>query len=110
MTYVNAKRYALPFDQINSTTGVALVNPVSYTSITVYVTFRDEQGTQFLLDSLTLGALQHMAFSLADRYPQCAGKRGVVEFATTGLTMSMLGLRFGAQSFTSVLPFTALLW
>jgi hypothetical protein len=110
MTYVNAKRYALPFDQINSTTGVALVNPLSYTSITVYVTFRDEKGTQFLLDSLTLGALQHTAFSLSDRYPQCAGKRGVVEFATTGLTMSMLGLRFGAESFTSVLPLTALTW
>jgi hypothetical protein len=29
----NAHRYVLPFDQINSTTGVALVNPDSYTDI-----------------------------------------------------------------------------
>ena len=74
VTYVNAKRYVLPFDHTNSATGVALVNPLSYTSITVYATFRDEGGTQFLLDSFTLGALQHTAFSLSDRYPQSAGK------------------------------------
>ena len=110
VTYVNAKRYVLPFDHTNSATGVALVNPLSYTSITVYATFRDEGGTQFLLDSFTLGALQHMVFSLSDRYPQSAGKRGVVEFATSGLTMCMLGLRFGPESFTSVLPLTAFGW
>jgi hypothetical protein len=98
VTYLNARRYVLPFDQIDSTTGVALVNPLSYTDITVYVTFLDEQGTQFLVDRLSLGALQHTAFSLSDKYPQCAGKRGVVEFETTGLTMSILGLRFGTQS------------
>jgi hypothetical protein len=63
ITYVNASRYVLPFDQINSTTGVALVNPLSYTSATVYVTFRDENGTQFLVDRLSLGDLQHTAFS-----------------------------------------------
>ena len=108
VAYVNANRYVLPFDQINSTTGVALVNPLSYTSITVYVTFRDEQGTQFLVDRLSLGALQHTAFSLSDKYPQCAGKRGVVEFESTGLTMGMLGLRFGTESFTSVMPLTTL--
>jgi hypothetical protein len=110
MTFVNAARYALPFDQVNSTTGVALVNPLSYTSITVYVTFRDEKGTQFLLDSLTLGASQHMAFALSDRYPQCAGKRGVVQFDTSGVSLSILGLRFGAQSFTSILPLTSIYW
>jgi len=33
---------SMPFDNVTSTTGVALVNPLSYTSITVFLTFMDE--------------------------------------------------------------------
>jgi hypothetical protein len=106
---VNANRYLLPLDNTNSTTGVAIANPLSYTSMTTFVTFRDEQGVQFLVDTFTLPPLGHTAFSLADRYPASAGKRGVVEFATASLTMGLLGLRFGAQAFTSVLPLTTFL-
>jgi hypothetical protein len=91
-------------DNTTSTTGVAIANPFSYTSITVFVTFRDEQGNQYLVDSFSLAALAHTSFNLADRYPASAGRRGVVEFDTSSLAMGLLGLRFGAQSFTSVLP------
>ena len=104
--YVEDNSYVLPFDHITSATGVAVVNPSSFSSITVFVTFRDEQGNQFYLNSFSLGPLQHTAFSLAERYPQSLGRRGVVELATPGLTMNVLGLRFGAASFTSVLPLT----
>jgi hypothetical protein len=104
--YVEDNDYILPFDNITSSTGVAVVNPLSYTTITIFVSFRDEQGKQFYVDSFTLGPLQHAAFSLSDRFPQSVGRRGVVELATPGLTMNMLGLRAGAASFTSVLPLT----
>ena len=104
--YVEDNTYVLPFDHTTSTTGVAIVNPISYTAITVFVTFRDEQGSQFYLDSFSIGPLQHSVFSLTDRYPQSAGRRGIVEIATTGLTMNVLGLRFGSASFTSILPLT----
>ena len=108
VTYVNASRYLLPLDNTTSTTGVAIANPLSYTPMTVFVTFRDEQGNQYLVDSFSLAALAHTAFNLADRYPASAGRRGVVEFDTTNLAMGVLGLRFGTQSFTSVLPLTPL--
>jgi hypothetical protein len=106
IVYVEDSDYFLPFDHITSSTGVAIANPLSYTAITISVTFRDEQGNQFYADSFTLGPLAHTAFSLAQRYPQSQGRSGVVELSTTGLTMSVLGLRFEAASFTSVLPMT----
>jgi hypothetical protein len=70
------------------------------------VTFRDEQGNQIYADTFTLGSLAHTSFSLAQRYPQSQGHRGVVEIATKDLAMSVLGLRFGAAAFTSILPLT----
>jgi len=57
-----------------------------------------------------LGALAHAAFNLADRFPQCAGKRGTVEFDTTGISMGILGLRFAGGSLTAVLPMTSITW
>lgn len=103
-TYVNSSSYVVPFDQGSSSTGVAIVNPRSYTPMDIYATFYDRQGNQILLDSFTVGPLQHIAFSLSDKYPQIAGKVGSVKFETTGLAMGLLGLRFEADSFTSVLP------
>jgi hypothetical protein len=55
------------------------------------------------LDSIPLLPGGHIAFNLTDRYPTSAGKRGLVWF-TGNLTMGVLGLRFGAQAFTSILP------
>jgi hypothetical protein len=103
-TYVNSNSYVIPFDQTTSTTGVAIANPLSYTPIDVYATVYDQQGSQILLDSFTIGPLQHVAFSLSDKYPQMAGRIGTVKFETTGIAMGLLGLRFEAESFTSVLP------
>src|SRR5262249_17293289 len=106
VTYVNATDYYLPFDHTNSATGLALVNPLSFTTINVIVIFRAEQGSQFHLASFTLAPMSHTSFDLATRYPQSAGKRGTVEFLTSGLAMSILGLRFGGAAFTSLLPFS----
>jgi len=106
IVYVEDNEYLLPFDHITSATGVAIVNPVRFDTITVLVTFRDEQGNQFYTNAFTLGPLAHTAFSLSERYPQSKGHRGVVELKTTDFTMNVLGLRFGAASFTSILPMT----
>jgi hypothetical protein len=107
IVYVEDNDYLLPFDNTTSATGVAIVNPLSYKGITVFVTFRDEQGNRILVDSFPLPALGHTSFSLADRFPQSAGQRGTVEFSTPDLTMNVLGLRFtNGGAFTSILPMT----
>jgi hypothetical protein len=106
IVYVENSDYLLPFDHITSSTGVAIANPLSFETISISVTFWDEQGIQLLTDTFTLGPLAHTAFSLSQRYPQSAGHRGVVELATTSLAMNVLGLRFGDASFTSLLPLT----
>jgi hypothetical protein len=106
ITYIQDNDYLLPFDHITASTGVAIANPLSFNTITISVTFRDEQGNQFYADSFTLGPLAHTVFSLAQRYPQSQGRRGVVELATSSIAMSVLGLRFGPEAFTSILPIT----
>ena len=105
-SYLEDNDYFLPFDNITSSASVAILNPLSYKTITVSVTFRDQQGNQFYSDSFTLGPLAHTAFSLPQRYPPSQGHLGVVEFKTPDPALSMLGLRFGAVSFTSILPLT----
>ena len=106
ITYIDSNRYVVPFDHISTATGLALVNPLSYTSITVFLTFRDESGSQFYLASLGLGPLQHTSFSVWDLYPATLGHRGVIEIETSGSALNVLGLRFGPESFTSLLPLT----
>ncbi len=103
-------RVVLPFDQIGATTGVALVNPLSASNLTVVLIFRDESGIQFLLDSFQMSPRTHLAFTLSQRYPQTAGKRGTVEITTAGLYMNVIGLRFGQESFTSIEPLVNALW
>jgi hypothetical protein len=97
IVYVEDDTYFLPFDNVTASTGVAVANPVSYTGITVFVTFRDEQGNQFLIDRFDLGPLAHTAFSLAERFPQSAGRRGVVELTTSAITMSQFYGKIGKR-------------
>jgi hypothetical protein len=104
MSYVDSNDFVIPFNGIDSSTGIALVNPLSFETITIFLTFRDEQGNRFFLDSITLGSLQHMSFDLVTRYPSAAGMKGSVEIATTAVSMNVLALRFFGAAFTSVLP------
>jgi hypothetical protein len=92
--YLESTDYLLPFDHTVSSTGLAVVNPDSFETITVTVTFRDEQGSQFYIDSFTRGPLAHSAFSLSERYPQSKGHRGVVELATKGSNDERAGTPF----------------
>ena len=92
-------------------TGVAVVNPFSYTSITVFVVFRDESGNQFLVDSFDLSAQQHIGITLTWRYPATIGRRGTVTFSTSALWLNVLGMRFSPSGiFSTVTPLSAVFW
>lgn len=103
MSVLEGNQYLLPFDNISASTGIAIVNP-AMSEITVFVGFRTETGAQTSLTSFTVPSRAHMAFVLADKFPVSANKRGVVELSTSSIAMSVLGLRFGAESFTAILP------
>ena len=103
---------ALPFDHTNGyATGIALVNPFSYTGATITVTFRDENGNIFLTDSISLTAQQHIGITLTQRYPSTIGRRGTVSFQTNQLWLNALGSRFSPSgAFSTVTAMSALFW
>ena len=102
----------LPFDHTNGyATGVALVNPFSYESIPVTVTFRDQYGNIFLTDTFTLSQQQHIGITLTQRYPASIGAQGTVTFTTSALWLNALGMRFSpAGFFSTVTPLSAVGW
>jgi len=101
--------FRLPFDHTNgNATGFAVLNPFSYTSITVFVIFRDPNGNQFLVDSFSLSPLQHAAFTLTQRYPQTVGLRGTVDVSTAALWLNVIGLHFGPSGvFSTIIPLSS---
>jgi hypothetical protein len=110
-------RVALPFDHIAAASGVALVNPGSFSSISVSVVFRDESGALILQDSFQMLPLTHQAITMTQKYPQTIGHRGTMEISTTGFfPINVLGLRFVpdsrfiALSFTSITPVASSSW
>lgn len=100
-----SQRSILLFDDTTGLrTAVAVANPTA-SDITVTIAARDEQGQN--LGSplvLNLRARERQAFVLADRPELTAivGKRGAVSFSTPTGALSVLGLRFGGQAFTSI--------
>ncbi|WP_321475457.1 putative Ig domain-containing protein [uncultured Paludibaculum sp.] len=88
---------------IGFSTGVALVN-VATTQANITAIQRDDAGNELARDTIQLPGNGHTSFSMLDRYPALAGRRGVVEFQsdqTAGITV--LGLRFSPTlSFTSI--------
>ncbi|HEV2198393.1 MAG TPA: hypothetical protein VGR73_01125 [Bryobacteraceae bacterium] len=106
-----SNRFAFVYDNsAGIANGVALVNPFSFESITVFVAFRDENGGEFALDSFVLGPLNHFTFVVTQRYPSTIGHRGTFEISTTGPWMNALGLRFGTSAISTILPLVSILW
>lgn len=96
------QQFTLFFDNRSDySTGVAVFNGgVSASPVTV--TARDRAGNILLTDTFTLNPLQKLVFSVPDRYTALKGRAGVLQFSTTNLTLSGLGLRFNPSgSFTS---------
>ena len=102
-------QFALPFDHMGAATGVALVNPSQNTSLSLSVTFLDQNGVTILTDMIQMQPLTHIAFTMTDRYPQTANKRGIVFLKSTG-TANVLGLRFRGPVFTSITPLISWAW
>lgn len=102
-------RFLLPFDNTASgagryDTGFAILNSSSSATANIRATVRNEAGqiTGPVPAQITLGASEHMAFSLPAQIPATAGIRGVVEFASDGPQIAGLGLRFSPRgNFTS---------
>ena len=102
-------QFALPFDHIGAATGVALVNPSQKDSLSISVTFRDQNGVAIVTDTIPMQPLTHIAFTMTDRYPQTANTRGIVTFQSSG-TANVLGLRFRGPVFTSITPLISWAW
>lgn len=87
-------------------TGFGLINASSIFDATVAVAIRDESGQILASDTLTLKSLNHMAFSLGDRYPVTGGRRGTVLFTPdANIWLDVMALRFNPTGpFTSLVP------
>jgi hypothetical protein len=93
----------LPFDNTAGfVTGVALVN-LATEAVILSATIRDDTGAQSDLQAVALPAMGHTSFAVPERFSVTGGKRGTIEFRNTaGGTVTGLGLRFSASSFTSI--------
>ena len=92
--------FVLLFDNTNFTTAVALANPTD-NAIVIPVEIRNQAGQLIDQRTIRLGAYSHVALTLADISPSTAGRRGAIEFVTSGFGVGALGLRFSGSAFTS---------
>jgi hypothetical protein len=81
-------------------TGIAVANP-TLNSVSIPVTIRDQSGQIIDTRFIRLGSYNHAAFNLPDQWPSTAGRRGAIEFQTSGFGVAALGLRASAAAFTS---------
>ena len=103
----NASSYMLSFDNISgSATGIALAS-ISSPANAIGIIIRDDTGALLLSTSISMPALGHTSFDLANNYVVAKSARGTVEFvAPPDGHISVLGLRFNSTgAFTTVLPF-----
>jgi hypothetical protein len=101
--------FVLPFDNTQFTTGIALANP-TVNRVSIPVNIRNERGQ--ILDSrqFSLGPYSHAAFVLPDTWASTVGRRGTLEFLTSGFGVGALGLRFNGAAFTSLNVLENIAW
>jgi len=93
--------FVLLFDNTAGfTTGLAVANPTT-DSVSIPVTIRDQSGNVIDSQFIRLGSYSHTAFNLPDLWFSTLGRRGAIEFQTSGFGVAALGLRAGAAAFTS---------
>jgi hypothetical protein len=105
------KRFMLLYDNTRGfVTSMAVANP-SLDTITVDATIRDEDANILGTGRITLGPFRHEAFAIPLRWAVTAGRRGIIEFRSTGWGASVLGLRFNpGWAFTSFHVLSNLDW
>jgi len=92
--------FVLLFDNTAFITGIAISNP-TLDFVEIPVTIRNQSGAVIDARTISLGAYGHTAFSLPDTWGSTAGRRGAIEFQTSGFGVAALGLRFNGSAFTS---------
>ena len=98
----SASTITLPYDNTSGfVMGVALAN-LSASSANITATIWDDSGNQLGTQTIALAGSGHTAFVLPTQIALTAGKRGIVQFQSTG-GIAGLGLRFSSfGTFTSV--------
>jgi hypothetical protein len=92
--------FVLLFDNTSFTTAIALANPTD-SAVSIPVNIRNQSGGIIDRRTVELGSYSHTAFTLPDTWSSTAGRRGAVEFLTSGFGVGALGLRFSGSAFTS---------
>ncbi len=99
------------FDNANGfATGVAVVNNSPF-PVTVNIGFTAEGGEPISTRVLSMNPRTHSSFTLAERFPELAGKRGTVSLTaitaagTVDGSVSVLGLRFNPGGAFTTLPY-----
>ena len=83
-------------------TGVAIANGANQTASVPFV-INDDTGTQIASGLVSVPALGHTAFTVANQYPATAGKRGTMLFTRPPQgQISVLGIRSNGDSFTTI--------
>src|SRR5262249_24810330 len=105
-------KHILPFDNMNTIAGVALANTESH-DIDIRTVLRNDTGDIVDTAEISIPALGHTSFVLADRIKSTTLQRGSIEFDSpqpstvyVGRSGSfvMLGLRFNPKSGFSTIP------
>jgi hypothetical protein len=112
MDHTVSTRAALPFDHTNGyVTGLAITNASTYSSLPLFLTFRDQTGASFLLTTMTLAPMEHTAFVVSSRFPDTNNRVGLLDISTPSYGMVVLGLRFHpGGAFTTAFPMEGLTW
>ena len=92
--------FVMLFDNTNFTSAIAIANP-STKAVDIPVNIRNQAGQIIDQQTVRLASYGHTAFTLPDTWRTTAGRRGTIEFLTSGFGVGALGLRFSASAFTS---------
>ncbi len=91
----------LIFDDAGLTTAIALANPTD-SPVSVSISAKSDSGAALGTSSVNLPARGKTAFNLGSNIPAVAGQRGSADFTVASGAISVLGLRFGGEAFTSI--------
>jgi len=82
--------FVLLFDNTAFITGIAIANP-TLNFVDIPVNIRNQSGQIIDQRTISLGPYEHTAFSLPDTWFSTAGRRGAIEFQTSGFGVAALG-------------------
>lgn len=100
------RRFLVPFDNTTPfTTTMAIANASEDSDALIVAAVRDEANNTLVQQiGFIIPRRGHLAFTLPERFPQSAGRRGTIEILSQFGYVSAVGLRFAGQAFTSFSP------